>query len=140
MRLSEAMRLGSMLKRQAYGLMFVPAEDIAAPGDVLGLRRVPSATCAIGAAFDAIGALQLLIVNGRVPNVMAAFPVLGRQTYCPLARFDCDYRQRVSVTAVILHLNDRHCLTREAIADWIETIEQQHEFGATVTSETAALR
>ena len=99
MKLSEAIRLGAMLGPQAFG----------------SLRTSDGATCAIGAAIEA---------NGH----------RGVQTWwnlmspgCPVG---CDASDQVFSTmillsATIVHLNDDHHWTRECIADWVETVEDQ---------------
>jgi len=105
MKLSEAIRLGAMLHRQNFG-------NFARYHDARGRwcsgsdpdRRVV-ATCALGAAHEA-----------GLTNFVAVDMVLG-MSRCPA----CIWEGRV--TALVIHLNDRHRWTRELIADWVETIE-----------------
>lgn len=111
MRFSEAIRLGAMLKPQAFGVIY---------GNNGG-------TCALGAAADALGRLDDLsrevvpsLSNIWPPEwdiVSQADPV--RRLRCP----DC-FRRYSTAGVVAMHLNDLHCWTREAIADWVETTEQ----------------
>lgn len=126
MNLSEAMRLGSMLKPQAFGDAFIPAHDLPAPGDILALRYVPSSTCAVASAFDAIGALQFLIFHGLGDDATKVFPVLGLATRCPLViSGECNYGhgRLFTVANLIVHLNDCHRWKREHIADWLQGVE-----------------
>lgn len=115
MKLSEAIRLGAMLKPQGFGGYFVYGK-----------------TCAMGAALDAIGQLRTTYGHSAdAPEVdfrhyrlalNAAFPLLAME---PVACPRCGFATRGLVEA-IQHLNDApHRWTREQIADWVETIEQQ---------------
>lgn len=103
MKLSEAIRLGSMLRPQAVRALIAPW-----------------GSCAWGAAFEAIGAK-----NGHEAVRMAIekrFPwenLASRLVTCPVLgtpRKLCD---------VIVELNNRHGWTREQIADWVETFETE---------------
>ena len=119
MKLSEAIRLGSMLKPQAFHC----------------LRDARGGVCASGAAFDAIGVLDALCadvgkltlteIRSRNQAIIAAVApqwilLLNAPTVCP----QCGQR---SAWLLIPHLNDRHRWTRERIADWVETIENAQE-------------
>jgi hypothetical protein len=94
MKLSEAIRLGAMLHPQCYGMSMRFAT---------GSDRV-IATCALGAA-EAAGYSWGLEGNRQMVR-------------CPL-----DAAVSMSLSAMIAHLNDVHLWTREAIADWVETVE-----------------
>ncbi len=102
MRLSEAIRLGAMMKPQAFRALFT--------GD---------GACALGAALLAVGAAHeqaLRSVRNRWPwafTVSANCPSCGRS--CP-------------VFGVITHLNDNHCWTREQIALWVAGVEPSDLF------------
>lgn len=112
MKLSEAIRLGSMLKPQAFGSY-----------------RADGGTCAMGAAIDAIGGL----VAGKSDEV---WPIVAQgPAVCPecadvIHRHHHPYNPYVVVCnptgAMIIHLNDDHRWTRERIADWVQTIEDAH--------------
>lgn len=99
LKLSEAMRLGAMMKPQGHG-------DLVAE---------PGGTCAIGAALDACGvalsAASLVDAYDRweLTNRPCKHPVHGGEHW--------------DVLNVIVDLNDLHRWTREEIADWIATIE-----------------
>lgn len=111
-RLSEAIRLGSMLRPQAFGVFF----------DGLG-------TCAQGAALEAIGHH---ICDGNKHEAMAmAWPwahcghseslhCTSRTHRCP----ECPTWNRC-VSAVVAHLNNDHRWSRERIALYVEQLEQR---------------
>lgn len=104
MKLSEAIRLGAMLKPQAFG-------DYT---DGIG-------TCAMGSAFEAIGITPN--AEESAPAEWLAF--LARDHACPV----CRRKQSGGdlIDGVIPHLNDDHRWTRERIADWVEIIERAQE-------------
>lgn len=90
LKLSEAIRLGAMLKPQAYGRFY----------NGYG-------TCALGAALDASGQL----------------PLCNRDFHARVKRtFGASFWLR----ARIIWRNDVNRWSREQIADWVETIENQH--------------
>lgn len=103
MKLSEAMRLGAMLKPQTFGWFT----------DAAG------GTCAMGAATDAAGGHCLQEWSAVLRVSVATCPACGvtvrtgRGTYAG--------------GALIVHLNDNHRWTRERIADWVETVERERE-------------
>lgn len=109
MRLSDAIRLGSMLHPQCFGSMhsYLPGRVYEADA-IIG-------SCALGAAEDA-----------------GWFLTLDQRTFtshhiqCPACAI---YHGRVKVVS---HLNDDHRWTREAIADWVETVERRLENGGEV--------
>lgn len=113
MRLSEAIRLGAMLKPQVFGALFVEV-NYPAPGDVFGLRSFVG-TCALGAASDAVGQNPqkqwLWVTNGL--------------TKCPACQ---DYS--INPHDTIAHLNDWHRWPREQIADWVATVEPHSNVSA----------
>ena len=99
LRLSEAIRLGAMLKPQVFGIL----------RDGIG-------TCALGAALEACGIVANHLNN--LEYVINRWPWTDAKFHnCP----GCGYWGYPS--AVITHLNDAHHWTREQIADWVETIE-----------------
>lgn len=114
MRLSEAIRLGAMLKPQAFGT-FRARTATRDDGAFLGLRIIES-TCALGAACDA-GYKRSGIDQVHV--------------WCPA----CSLRAGVLFHA--MHLNDTHRWTREQIADWVESIELQQAVNAEATTPQA---
>jgi len=102
LRLSEAMRLGALLKPQGFGKLY----DLRSKG-----------TCAFGAAFDAIGRLHEAVLQcGNLDTEWQ--PLIDTIVVCP----HCD-RVRGPLESMVVHLNDGHQWTRERIANWVETIE-----------------
>jgi hypothetical protein len=112
MKLSEAIRKGAALHRQAFGVFRV------------GTDR-PVATCALGAAYEAI--------KGELPpnNDEVVFPVIAacdgynaeKLVPCPADSEDCHDRwveAQSSVFAMVMHLNDMHEWSRQCIALWLE--------------------
>jgi hypothetical protein len=103
MRLSEAIRLGALLKPQAFHSLFKDG-----------------GSCALGAALDAIGLSDLddaEVLLRHFPDVAAIGVIL-----CPV----CPAPQIVSrgrVDSVVVHLNDQHGWTRERIATFVERLE-----------------
>jgi hypothetical protein len=88
MKLSQAIRLGSMLHPQTYKRY--------SKYDVHGAVM---ATCALGAAIEAGYDIHAVSFAAVVP--------------CPHCRFDCPSRN-----ACVIHLNDVHHWSRDHIADW----------------------
>lgn len=105
--LSSAIRLGAMLKPQGFGC------GSASP--------LEPESCALGAAYDAAG---LTSPARMFVDLAAVFPLLttafdGKKALpCPA----CGLRNHYGL---IPHLNDYHEWTRERIADFVESIEQQ---------------
>ncbi len=97
MRLSEAIRLGAMLKPQTTRAFSDRGK-----------------TCALGAALDAIGELAY---PARRFNVRRRFPIVKQRAVHPIAGTSA------SIEDIITSLSDWWAWTRERIADWVETIE-----------------
>jgi len=119
MKLSEAIRLGSMLKPHVK-------HSLVAYGR----------TCALGAALDAAGALGIAEDDGDPGPYEAAeaiWPILKSPVRHPA------YRECADLRKVITSLNDEFDWTREQIADWVETIERQqpqaHESAASAVDQ-----
>lgn len=106
MRLSEAIRLGAMMTKPAYG--------------IIGTNR---RRCALGAAGFAIG-YTAWWPRGIWHALEAEWPWLfdvSRTRFCPLCGDD-----RKFLAAILWHLNDTHRMSREWSADWVSlTIEPQ---------------
>lgn len=102
MKLSEAMRLGAMLRPQFKG------------GSTDG-----KGTCALAAAADALG----IRYAGITPYdyLEGLYPSLLREIQHPISR---GYRP---LEECIWTLNDSFGWSRERIADWVATIEAQQE-------------
>ncbi len=122
MTLSEAIRLGATLKPQGKG-----------EGSI---HHDSEATCAWGAAIQASGVgfhFERAVHFDQAPMRAAAGPsefikvydipdewkVMARfRTECPR----CSTKDQVY--RLIAHLNDDHGLTRQEIADWIDSIQE----------------
>lgn len=100
MRLSEAIRLGSMLNPQGFGKY---------------KNQRTGHTCALGAASEALG------YHG-VPSELD-FPILSLQI--DLAS-PPNIRTKPELSAWIIHWNDNLHMNREWIADEVEKIEKEY--------------
>jgi hypothetical protein len=108
MKLSEAIRLGSMLHPQARHAMAV-YEDTGSAIKVI-------ATCALGAARQAGYEVTVLENNTR---------------QCPACGSYEDFRSLWDIHSLVVHLNDFHGWSREHIADCVEQFEQgDHDHGS----------
>lgn len=103
MKLSDAIRLGSMTGPQTFGRY-----------------ETGDATCAVGAAYRAVGLRPI----ADTQKFRAMFPLATafNDAPCPVCGL-----VRVDGVSTAPHLNDHHMWTREQIADWVETIERAHE-------------
>lgn len=101
LRLSEAIRLGAILKPQAFGHYFY--QD--------------GGSCALVAASEAMG----------VEYSKIDWNVIVKEAGLPLECPECGVRPKHPAGVISLHLNDRHRWTRERIASFVESIEQQIE-------------
>ena len=103
MRLSDAIRLGSMLRPQAFGEFFNGG-----------------GSCALGAASEAAG--LRLTTSGPYADLADVFPILNSQSdcVCHVCQSHC-----IELGFVVTHLNDDHRWTRQQIADWVATVEPQ---------------
>lgn len=121
MRLSDAIRLGSTLRPQAFGgLVTMVKTDGQAP--VIG-------SCAMGAAAEALGIITI-DVNGHADVDTPAYERWWASFRAPLHLYSCPdpkctytNRHSMCLNTAVVHLNDAHCWTREAIADWVATVE-----------------
>lgn len=121
MKLSEAMREGSKLSNQCFGS--------------IGFK---DKTCALGAVAEWLEYTGQSKVNWRYTLY---FPILFENILppcgcCPTADsvgfcLDDDGTFMVSIA----HLNDAHKWSREAIAEWVETIETKLEASRMAASE-----
>ena len=105
MTLSDAIRLGSMLKPQGRGALHKDGQ-----------------TCAYGAAMDAIGCLP-----AEGAECSHDYDALGDEWPIGNVRAECPVTFLWSeVGDIVTDLNDVYGWSREWIADWVETIERQH--------------
>ena len=112
MKLSEAIRLGSMMRpKQTFG-MFVDIDN--------------NSSYAIGAALEAIG----MEANGTfAPTVSYEIlfnhftPDMGNiRSKCPIRNCPINF-DKENIVQLIVHLNDDHRWSRERIADFVESLE-----------------
>ena len=103
MKLSVAIRIGSMTTRQIIG-------DIHDGGN---------GRCAIGAAMDAVNATakQFFAWPRESKEI---FPILTCQVVHPSG-------DSMDLQRCVWYLNDRDRFTREQIADFVEKVEQEHD-------------
>lgn len=107
MKLSEAIRLGAMLRPQTTGAIYKHGKS-----------------CAWGAAWEAVGGdIEHWIQDGSISSQTICeqyWPELNRKVAHPLVEGEW------SLASTIESLNDNpHCWTRERIADWVASIEAQ---------------
>lgn len=151
MKLSEAIRLGSMLGPQARGSLERPRRKYVFFGPVV------KEYCALGAAFEASGSKPCSVVattermvtpfRGQPYKVKAGetisymnWPnawnaVMWAVVPCP----ECRNAHSDKVDDIIPHLNDQFRWTRERIADWVETIEAQHESQSVIEAKSSTV-
>lgn len=116
MKLSDAIRLGSMLKPQGFD------------------GRNKARSCALRAAGDAVGISDYLDSGALNYAALARrWPILRCPVQHPLAAFADD------VMSSIYHLNDKRRWTREQIADWVETLESERQPAVDAATELAAV-
>jgi hypothetical protein len=137
MRLHEAIRLGSMLGPQSHTGLHRKRLKYIFFGPVV------NEYCALGAAFEAVGATARTetlaadeVSDGGFRGAAKTRKAGEKVCYiehpwnslmwsvvaCPACEQAPEPLHRV-----IPHLNDHHKLTREQIADWVEGIEQERE-------------
>lgn len=121
MKLSEAIRLGAMMKPQAFDGVLLKGQSVTVMGERVDIPET-ICTCAIGAALDAIGRLPRIdYLEGCIwTDPGCFFPILNKAAPCPVPGCegaDIDWALPVS------HLNEEHRWTRERIADWVESVE-----------------
>jgi hypothetical protein len=97
MRLSEAIRLGAMMRPQAFRTLLTD-----------------DGACALGAALLAVGSRPEEAVRSALDRWPWASTVSADCPRCGRSR---------TVFRVITHLNDRHRWTREQVAKWVAGIE-----------------
>lgn len=121
MRLSEAIKLGAMLKPQGFG----------------DYQTGDGGACALGSALDAVG-VAADKQNGLTDLSLALrFPAVNTPATCPWKLCRDTFAHEIG--SVITHLNDDHCWTRERIADWVATVEPQETTSDGISHTTNAV-
>lgn len=117
LRLSEAIRLGAMLRPQGFGHLFSHGKS-----------------CALGAAKEAIGmkgkrGKSTAWKMGQTFDFPAYWPWLRMAVTHPVKEYQCgpDCRHASDAFWVVMHLNDHLRWSRERIADWVESVEPKEE-------------
>jgi hypothetical protein len=113
MKLSEAIRLGAMLKPQGFGELCVELPDGRLATCAMGAAQ-EAAVCAFTGTSDPLESVAVIYARYEA--------LLDTGVGCPA----CEDIDDEFLDQVIHHLNDEHCWTREQIADWVETIERAH--------------
>lgn len=113
MKLSEAIRLGSLLVPQCHGSLWDDEHRL---------------SCALGAACDALGIKECDTAGAELHALNVEFPFLEAEAHCPACNVIAGkwrrFREKEYDTGdVIVHLNDDHKWSRRRIADWVQTIE-----------------
>lgn len=137
MKLSEAIRLGSMLGPQSYRSLETRRRKYILFGPYVNHY------CALGAAFKAVGATEKIVTLEQDEVSHGGFR--GASTIKRKAGTKVSYVQHpwsdltwLNATCpqcehadvihrLIPHMNDKHRMTREAIADFVEQIERAQE-------------
>ena len=110
MKLSTAIRIGSMTTKQIKG----------------AVNDGGNGRCAIGAAIDATG--NEPGCTAWHSQITTFFPLAGLEVKMPPHECSlCTECRYVPVFHVLYHLNDTANWTREAIADWVESVENALE-------------
>jgi hypothetical protein len=130
MKLSDAILLGSTMRPQ--------------------IRRRFSdgeGTCAMGAAFDGVGILDVIVStkygNERMALIESQFPgAYSAWKYsCPCEgaarRTECSDLRWLAY--MVTHLNDDHFWTRERIASWVASVEPQEVLEVGEANQPGAL-
>lgn len=135
MKLSEAIRLGSMLHPQVHGGMQA-VQTVQPFGSILGLNEIEETvgTCALGAAIKACG-LKSVGADSVLPETsisarsgqfakIVVLPVEWGDALCQVIRCpEPECAKREPMIQVIAHLNDDHRWDRERIAGFVESYE-----------------
>lgn len=107
MRLSEAIRLGAMLRPQEFSMVFRKHGD-------------QYCSCAIGAAAEAAGQEPNDDNEGLILAIKT-WPILSTYARCPYTH------TQEKIWSIIAYMNNRNRSTREAIACWVKELEDQME-------------
>lgn len=112
LRLSEAIRLGAMLRPQGFGHLFSHGKS-----------------CALGAAKEAIGMKGKRAKAGEGNgwqgfDFYAYWPWLRSRVRHPVTEYGFTEE---NAFWVVMHLNDHLHWSRERIADWVESVEPKEE-------------
>lgn len=127
MKLSEAIREGARKSGpQLFGILH-GVEGHAEGGGA----------CAMGAALSLVWGWRCLLENGAhlYPSACEKWPLLNRVVILPCG-CQLSYKQITTLVAIV-HLNNVHRWTREAIAEWVGTVEKEMEAEAEKVAQVA---
>ena len=110
MTLSEAIRLGAMLLPQGF---------------LSDGMHASNHSCALAAACDAVGISRVSVEMHPYHNLTERFPLLNKKLMLSVGR---------NVKEEIWHRNDTLKHSREAIADWVETLEKEQPCDTSLTN------
>lgn len=125
MKLSEAMRLGSMLRPQIFGTLRAPSNGVGSPYgscalgsafEAAGCENVPASESYKSTSFRGAGKVTRITIVPNEWNVM--FHSLRQCPECGVVMI---------LQRLIAHVNDDHRWTIARIADWVETIERAQQ-------------
>jgi hypothetical protein len=139
MNLSDAIREGCKIAPvQLYRQFFDRFSELGR----FAFFSVPKGACALGAALYGSGGFNDVFASEmRHPGAEASsrFPILLSLTICPTAACPLFVGgTTLELGNVVTHLNDEHRWTREAIAMWVETLEQKIDEEAIAASVSDA--
>ena len=109
-KLYEHIRLGALLRPQAFGAYFWEGKS-----------------CAMGAAYESLHgaeAEQTTEAEQTIDFKWSEFPVAEVAVPARPTLHGCCWHNSGTIRAIVQHLNDGHCWTRNQIADWLEPIEE----------------
>lgn len=98
-----------------------------------------TSTCAIGGALKALGISykNASCCEEWASPMVALYPYMGKGSHgCPACG---EISEEACLWGIVIHLNDIHRWTREAVADWLYAEEEKLGF-VTLTEETKALK
>lgn len=113
MKLSEAIRLGAMIVPQAHG-SFTDGRG----GEACALMSAIVAVKGLKWSEFFLGIMPDNDHDSLIAEICVMFPIANKLAAHPVNAGECD-----SLAEIIIGLNDEDDWTREAIADWVESIE-----------------
>lgn len=123
LKLSEAIRLGAMLKPQGYGMSWLTTGSVSCA--VFGALQAVGACGADSGVLDRLRATWRDTLYFPILDMAATHPVTGKT---------------LRVRRIVFNLNDIRHWTREEIADWVESIEQAQPQATTEQPDPVAVR
>ena len=121
LRLAEAIRIGSKGTEQCFTTLFdnealsrrMMRDESGSIQVIFKIQKKPVQACTLGAIYIAIGQAE---VGTQMDGLRMIFPEFNEFVKCPACLMD-----EIDLADTIIHLNDMHRWTREAIADWVAT-------------------